>query len=233
MCAGYTTPEGWQDIRLAAKIEDLLPLTRRYNIHPFAHVVIIREREAGRIETAAVQWWLVPHWAKDRRSKYPTFNARAETVDTKPSFREPFRRRRCLIPLDGFYERVEEPGAKKNRPWYICHRDRRAFLAAGIWDRWERDGDVLESMAMVTTRANALLDSIGHDRMPVILDEGAQELWLDPAEDRVDVLKELLRPWPSRDLVAWPVGYEVNDRTISTDVCIAPTGPARHLDAPN
>lgn len=225
MCAGYTTPNGWAEIRIVSRLPELPPmLPRRWNIHPFDRVPILRERADGLLEVAEVQWWLVPSWAKEPRTRFATFNARVETIETKPSFREAFRRRRCLIPLDGFFERVEVPGEKKARPWYTRRRDGRPFLAAGIWERRESPEGVLESMAMVTVPANRLLEGIGHDRMPAIVPDDAQDFWLDHDEDRPDLLKGLLGPWPSGELETWPVGYDVNRRTSDGPGVLAPVG---------
>ena len=182
-------------------------LTPRYNVAPSQPVGAIRIAEDGRREWVALRWGLIPAWAPKPRTAYSTINARAETVADKPTYRHAFRRRRCLIPADGFYE-WRQLGARK-QPYCIVPTDGTAFAFAGLWDRWEQDGQVLESCTIVVTQANARIAPL-HDRMPVILDPADEARWLDPAVTDPVVLRPLLVPCAPERLRVWPVGTAVN-----------------------
>ncbi|MFO1424610.1 MAG: SOS response-associated peptidase [Candidatus Competibacteraceae bacterium] len=195
--------------RLAARFD--LPaapgLTPRYNVAPSQLVGAIRIAEGGSREWVALRWGLIPAWAAEPRTEYSTMNARAETVADKPTYRQAFRRRRCLIPADGFYE-WRKLGARK-QPYCIAPADGEPVAFAGLWERWERDGRTLESCAIVVTQANALVAPI-HDRMPVILDPAVEARWLDPRVIDPVALRPLLVPCPPERLRLWPVGTAVN-----------------------
>lgn len=136
-------------------------------------------------------------------------NARSETVLEKPSFREAFKKRRCIIPADGFYEWARTGGRKQ--PYYFRLRDDQPFGFAGLWDRWEdQDGEVIESCTILTTEANEVLASV-HDRMPVILHPRTYELWLNSDSQNAESLKELLQPFPESEMTGYPVSTRVND----------------------
>ena len=182
-------------------------LTPRYNVAPSQSVGVIRVTHAGHREFVALRWGLVPAWSPEPRTAYSTFNARAETVADKPTYRQAFRRRRCLIPSDGFYEwrRV----GKRKQPYCIAPTDGEPFAFAGLWERWERDGTVVESCTIVVTTANATIAPL-HDRMPVILARADEALWLDPALTDPAILQPLLVPCAPERLRVWPVGTAVN-----------------------
>ncbi len=163
--------------------------------------------EEGTRRAALYRWGLVPFWAKEIGS-YSTINARAETAASKPAFRVPFRRRRCLIPAEGYYEWQQRAGGKQ--PWYIHGVNDELLAFAGLWDRWRRpDGDTLRSAAIVVTDANADTKPI-HDRMPVILARKDWERWLDPDNHDTTALAALMRPVPCGQLLAYPVSRRVN-----------------------
>ena len=182
-------------------------LTPRYNVAPSQSVGVIRVTHAGHREFVALRWGLVPAWSPEPRTAYSTFNARAETVADKPTYRQAFRRRRCLIPADGFYEwrRV----GKRKQPYCIAPTDGEPFAFAGLWERWERDETVVESCTIVVTTANATIAPL-HDRMPVILARADEALWLDPALTDPAILQPLLVPCAPERLRVWPVGTAVN-----------------------
>ena len=182
-------------------------LTPRYNVAPSQSVGVIRVTHAGHREFVALRWGLVPAWSPEPRTAYSTFNARAETVADKPTYRHAFRRRRCLIPADGFYEwrRV----GKRKQPYCIAPTDGEPFAFAGLWERWERDETVVESCTIVVTTANATIAPL-HDRMPVILARADEALWLDPALTDPAILQPLLVPCAPERLRVWPVGTAVN-----------------------
>jgi len=182
-------------------------LTPRYNVAPGQPVHAIRVAGDGVRESVSLHWGLVPAWSPEPRTAYSTINARAETVAEKPTYRSAFRRRRCLIPADGFYEwRKME---KRKQPYCIAPTDGQPVAFAGLWERWERDSQILESCTILVTAANAVIAPI-HDRMPVILDPDDEALWLDPAVNDPAVLQPLLAPCPSERLQIWPVATAVN-----------------------
>ena len=166
-----------------------------------------------------LRWGLIPAWAPEPRTGYSTINARAETVAEKPTYRQAFRRRRCLIPADGFYE--WQSIGKGKQPYGIAPADGAPFALAGLWERWERDGQVLESCTILVTQANALLAPL-HDRMPVILDPADEARWLDPALTDPAALRPLLVPCPPERLRLWPVSSAVNDPRHEGPDLIAP-----------
>ena len=182
-------------------------LTPRYNVAPSQSVGVIRVTHAGHREFVALRWGLVPAWSPEPRTAYSTFNARAETVADKPTYRHAFRRRRCLIPADGFYE--WRTVGKRKQPYCIAPTDGQPFAFAGLWERWERDETVVESCTIVVTTANATIAPL-HDRMPVILARADEARWLDPALTDPAILQPLLVPCAPERLRVWPVGTAVN-----------------------
>jgi putative SOS response-associated peptidase YedK len=181
----------------------------RYNIAPTQYVAVVRETGAPR-EVAMLYWGLVPGWAKEKSIGARMINARAETLAEKPSFRSAYRRRRCLVLADGYYE-WQRSGAVK-QPYFISFRDDRPFGMAGLWERW-RDpgsGDALESCCIVTTTPAASLAHV-HDRMPVILPGAAYDEWLDPDNGSTGELQRLLLPCEDPGLEAHAVSRRVND----------------------
>jgi len=157
---------------------------------------------------ALAHWGLIPVWAKAADSGYSTINARAETVDTKPSFRAPFKRHRCIIPADGFYEWHEEGGIKI--PHHIGRKDGAPFALAGLWDHWKGPQGEVTSCTIIVTGANAFMKPL-HDRMPVILAPQDYARWLDPDNHDTASLKQLLATAPEDWLAEWPVRRALNN----------------------
>lgn len=182
----------------------------RYNLAPSQGAPIIRELEGER-RLDIVRWGLIPAWAKNpEQLKHNLFNARGETVAEKPSFRSAFKARRCLMPASGFYEWHTEDGVKQ--PYYISRVDGEPLIFAGLWERWTKDGQELDSCTMITTSANSFMQKL-HHRMPVILEESEREIWLQEGPE------ELLRPSAEGVLQAWPVSRAVgNVRNESSDL---------------
>jgi putative SOS response-associated peptidase YedK len=181
---------------------------RRFNLAPTDTLPIVAF-EDGRRVVVARRWGLIPPWASDPAIGARLINARAETVADKPAFRGALRRHRCLVPALAFYEWMKRPEGKA--PYAIRRCDGRPLALAGLSSTWEgHDGERLDTFAVITTEANALLRPI-HGRMPAILASDAWDRWLDPANDDVDGLRSLLVPWPKDDLVAYPVGRRLND----------------------
>lgn len=196
----------------------------RYNIAPSQPVLAV---VAGSLQREAThfRWGLIPSWSRAPQAGW--INARAETVAEKPSFREAFRRRRCLIPADGFYEWADQGTGKKGRQPYWFHLlDRPVFAFAGIWERWRSpEGVEVETCAILNTAANRLM-RLFHERMPVILTENDYDLWLDPQVQDPKLLLPLLRPYPAEAMVAYPVSTHVNNPRYEDPACRAPIGEA-------
>jgi putative SOS response-associated peptidase YedK len=167
-----------------------------------------------------LKWGLIPSWAKDPAIGNRLINARSETVAAKPSFRHAFRKQRCLIPTDGFYEWQKLD--KKKQPFYIRMKDKQLFAFAGLWEHWEdTSGSAIETCTILTTDANDILTPI-HDRMPVILPATDYKLWLDSGVSETDHLVPLFRPYPPKKMEAVPVGTIVNNPKMEDPRCITP-----------
>ena len=184
-------------------------------------------------ELRTFHWGLVPMWAKEQKIGNRMINARGETVESKNSFRAAFKRRRCIVPADGFYEwkviGKDDKGKPKKQPMYIHRPDGEPLAMAGLWERWrgpDKDWDeALHSATVVTTKANAFMSDI-HDRMPVFLPPSVWDEWLDPENDDVEALKELLVPAGESLLVAHPVDPAVGNVRNKGAELIEPYDPA-------
>ncbi len=223
MCGRYTLRASGERLAEAFGLSEVPSLFPRYNIAPTQAVPVIRVLRAnpatkGR-ELVPLRWGLIPSWADDPAIGNRLINARSETVADKPSFRGAFRNRRCLIPADGFYE--WKKAGKAKQPVYVQRRNGMPFAFAGLWEQWEREGEVIESCAVITTAANELMAEF-HDRMPVILDPKDYDLWLDAAVHDPKLLVPLLRPYPSDQLVAYPVSQTVNNPRHEGPGCVEP-----------
>lgn len=222
---------------LEVRADRQLPLFEaRYNIAPTQEVLAVREVDGVR-EASMLRWGLIPSWSKEPAGGPPMINARSETLAEKPTFRTAFRRRRCIIPADGFYEwKKSAEGAKENKqPYYIHRPDGEVFGFAGLWDTWapksgvpkneasegpSLDGRRVESCTIVTTAANRTMAEL-HDRMPVILAPSDYALWLDPTVEDPGTLHHLLESCGEDELVAEPVSTHVNRVANDDPRCIA------------
>lgn len=192
----------------------------RYNIAPGQEIVVVRRQSASSPrELATLRWGLVPSWAKDASIGFKMINARAETVGDKPAFRQAINRRRCLIPATGFYEWRRE--GKTRIPFCFTMLDDSIFALAGIWESW-RDpapaGKIVETVSILTTGANVLLDDI-HDRMPVILQPADYDLWLDPGAPFSPAVKALLQPFDAAKMQRQQVSSRVNSVKFDDPEC--------------
>lgn len=192
----------------------------RYNIAPSQQVVIIRSGANG-YTTSSVRWGLIPHWTKEDNFSAKLINARAETVQDKPAFREAFKERRCLIPATGFYEWKQEGNRKQ--PYYIKMKNGGLFAMAGICEYWQNPaGETIESCAIITTEANTIVGKI-HDRMPAIFPESSYGLWLSKTNDGKS-LRDFLRPYDPFKMTAYPVSGMVNYVKNEGEGCIRKIG---------
>jgi len=228
MCGRFSLTSPLSELRALFGFEARPNLRPRANIAPTQEVLALRAGDGGGPEAFFPRWGLVPAWAGDPAVGARMINARAETLAEKPAFREAFRRRRCLVPADGFYEWRAAAGGRR-QPWRIARPDGDPFAFAGLWEAW-RDparSELLLTCSIVTTEANAALHDL-HPRMPVILDPADHARWLDPAAEEV-ALRALLRPAPEALLESYPVSPAVNDvRNDSPDLLhpAAPLPPA-------
>ncbi len=200
--------------RYSFAIEDALILERfglrvrtaiykaRYNCAPAQNLAVIANNAPDTLNY--FRWGLIPSWAKDPSIGNKLINARAETLVEKPSFKQAFRNRRCLVPATGFFE-WKRPA---RTPWHIGMKNGDAFCFAGLWDQWATpEGKVVYSFTIITTRPNDLVSQI-HDRMPVILQRDDEHRWIAPHPDAS--LIDLLQPFPAEKMEAWPVSTLVN-----------------------
>src|SRR4051812_31183941 len=190
----------------------------RYNIAPTQPILGIANNHADRFEH--FHWGLIPNWAKDPSIGNRMINARAETLAEKPAFRTALRRRRCLIPADGFYEWKKDAGGKTKTPMLIRMKSGDIFAFAGIWETWHSsDGSVIPSCTVITTQPNELMASI-HDRMPVIIKPQDYQRWLDPKEHDPADFTDLLKPYAADEMEARPVSRTVNNPKNDSPDCI-------------
>jgi putative SOS response-associated peptidase YedK len=209
MCGRFVLKATPAELITRFSLDECVDLTPRYNIPPGTEIAAIRLSPEGRRVLQPLKWGLVPHWAKDPGIGSKLNNARGESVAEKPSFREAFKRRRCLIPADGFYEWKAE--GKLKQPYYISLPE--PFAMAGLWEAWKApDGSILRTCCVITTGPNAVMEPI-HDRMPVIIAPEDWERWLSAP---VTEIGELVRPYPAEAMRAWPVSRRVS-KTVDDD----------------
>ncbi|WP_077728243.1 SOS response-associated peptidase [Methylocaldum sp. 14B] len=225
MCGRYALKGKEGRIMRQFELYEIPRLIRRFNIAPSQAVPIVRLTPEGQRECVLVRWGLLPSWAKEPKIDYSTINARAETVATKPAFRNAFRRRRCLVPASGYFEWAARPGSKTKQPYFISLREGELFAFAGLSEHWEREGTVIESCTIIVTEANDLTRPI-HDRMPVILGERDYALWLSADARQAELLQSLLKPFPSELMQTYPVSTEVNNPRNDTERCVQKVLPA-------
>lgn len=212
MCGRYELHSHPAAIALAFGLAHPPDVHARYNIAPTTDVPVVRVNADGHRELVRMRWGLVPRWAKDPAIGARMINARGETIAEKPSFRMAYRRHRCLLPADGFYEWMPVPGASgasaRKQPVHVGMKDGALFGMAGLYERWRsEEGEILDTCTIVTTEANERLRSV-HDRMPLIVAPGEYARWLDPARDEA---ADLLVPFPSEAMAYYPISARVNN----------------------
>jgi putative SOS response-associated peptidase YedK len=217
MCGRYELHTSPAALALALSLRYPPDIGARYNIAPTQQVPIVRLTQGGERELSQVRWGLVPFWAKDSSIGSKMINARAETVTSKPGFREAYKKARCLIPASGFYEWAKMTDGTK-QPVRIAMADDAPFVFAGLWSRWGPKDAELETCTIITTEANELCQPV-HDRMPVILAADDYARWLDTSSpDPAD----LLRPYASAAMRAYPISTRVNSPKNDDEALIEP-----------
>jgi putative SOS response-associated peptidase YedK len=193
----------------------------RYNVAPTQPVPIIRQHpKEPRRELSLVRWGLIPSWAKDASGAAGMINARSETAPTKPAFRDALKSRRCIVPADGFYEWSRTRAGKQ--PYCFEVNDGELFAFAGLWERWkDPGGNWIRTCSILTTTSNAVTSAV-HDRMPVILEPDAYDLWLDPGFNDVAAVSEMLKPYDARLMRSYPVSTRINQAVNDDADCAKP-----------
>lgn len=222
MCGRYTLSSSDDEIQLLFDLPALPFVPPRYNIAPTQETAVVRvTKPGGPRRLDLLRWGLIPYWAKEAAIGNRMINARAESVAEKAAFRWSFKKKRCLVAADGFYEWKKEGKAKQ--PFLIRRQDGRPFAIAGLWSSWyspEKTGP-LETFTILTTDANDLLRPL-HDRMPVILEPESFDLWLDPKVEDEAKLKPLLLPHTVDGYEAFPVSRAVGNPAYEAPDCIQP-----------
>jgi len=221
MCGRYTLSAKGDELGLLFDLQEVPELPLRYNIAPTQEAAVVRvERPGEPRRLGLLRWGLIPYWAEDAKIGNRMINARSEGVAEKPAFRWSFRKQRCLIPTDGFYEWTKVVGGKQ--PYLIRRKDGKPFAFAGLWARWQdAEKGPLDSFTILTTEANELIRPL-HDRMPVILEPKDFDLWLDPAMEDRDRLQPLLVPADPGAMETFPVSRAVNSPANDAPGCIEP-----------
>jgi len=228
MCGRARLSSDVSEIKLVFRIPPERPTPNfppSWNVAPTDSLPIVRyDRKAGQRSLDLLRWGLIPFWAKDIKVGFANINAKAEGIETRPAFRDAFERRRCLVPVDNFYEWKKTATGKQ--PFAIALADRSIMALAGLWENWKSSaGEWVRSFAIVTTEPNELCAQL-HNRMPVVLAPKAWPAWLgeEPADEAH--LKALLAPYPSEGMICWPVSSRVgnvknNDPSLIDPVVLA------------
>ena len=216
MCGRFVRFRSWADLRRTLTLLSPSPvdLPPSYNVAPTQQILVARENQ----EPAVMRWGLIPSWAKDKKA--PQINARADTVASKPMFRSAFKKRRCLVLADGYYE--WKTIGKQKQPYYFRLKHDEAFTFAGIWEEWHGDGETLETCAIITTDANDMAKDV-HNRMPVILTGDEALAWIDPTNEDAG---KLLRPYDSEKMTCFEVNPIVGNVRNNSPDCIKPVEAA-------
>ena len=221
MCGRYSLTVTPDELYRLFGIDDKLNLQPRFNVAPTQAAPVVR-KTGGEKNMDMLRWGLIPPWSKDASIASKLINARGETVAEKPSFRSAYESRRCLVPVDGFYEWRTEGG--KKQPFRIGFREGKPFAFAGLWESWtvpeglKDTGDTVETFTIVTTNANPKLVPI-HHRMPVIVDPTDYELWLEGGSDEANAV---IKPFSQDDMAFYRVSTRVNNARNDDEACVEP-----------
>jgi putative SOS response-associated peptidase YedK len=210
MCGRFTLTVDADSIQMHFPWLEQVPhqIAPRYNIAPTQPIAVVPND--GRNAVDHFVWGLIPFWAKDPSIGSRMINARSETLAEKNSFKNPYKRRRCLVLADGFYEWAKVSGQKTKQPYYFRLEDGAPFAFAGLWEEWQSpEGSQLKSATIITTDSNPLVGKV-HGRMPVILHEKDYPLWLSTEEQTPERLQPLLTAYPAEEMITFPVSTQVN-----------------------
>jgi putative SOS response-associated peptidase YedK len=213
MCGRARLSSDVSEIKLAFSIPPERPtpnIPANWNAAPTEDLPVIRyDTRAGQRSLDVMRWGLVPFWAKDIKVGFANINAKAEGIESRPAFREAFQRRRCLVPVDNFYEWKKT--ATDKQPYVIARADRGLMALAGLWENWRSSaGEWVRSFAIITTTPNELCAEL-HNRMPVVLGPETWSAWLGEEPADVHELKAMLAPYPSEEMTCWPVSSRVGN----------------------
>ncbi len=211
MCGRFTLSASAQRLQEFFPLFELPPIRPRYNVAPTQQVLAVVQEESGKVRAAELRWGLIPSWATDKKLSAGLINARADSVASKPAFRTAFKRRRCLVLADGFYEWQKGDKKGPKQAFHIRMGDGRPFAFAGLWEQWCGETPALESCTIITTEANEVLRPF-HDRMPVILSPRDYAFWLDPMSSDPGPLQEMLRPFPAEHMTTIAVRVPCEQR---------------------
>ena len=212
MCGRFKLEAPFKEIVQLYNLTNSVNTWARYNVAPTQDVLVIVDDPETKVHRGEMmRWGLVPFWAKDVKIGYSLINAKAETIAEKPAFREAFKKRRCIIPADGFYE-WQKLDAKQKQPYAILMRDRGVFGFAGVWEKWtdKASGEIVRSCTIITTEPNALCAPI-HNRMPVILDPKDYAAWLGEEPATPAAIRALLKPFQPSRMEAFKIGPRIGN----------------------
>jgi len=221
MCGRFSLTTPVEAMRQLFGFSQLPNLAPRYNIAPTQDVAVVRAGDEGGRDLSMLRWGLIPSWAKDKDFGAKTINARAETVAEKPSFRSAYKKRRCLIPADGYYEWVKAEGGKQ--PYRFCREDGEAFGLAGLWESWTNpeDGEVILTCSIVVREAGSFTET-WHHRMPVIVRPDSYGVWLGEGDPDTDDIAGVMAEPNEDGLIAFPISKRVNNVRYDDAECIEP-----------
>jgi putative SOS response-associated peptidase YedK len=211
MCGRARLSSDVSEIKLVFRIPPERPIPNfppSWNVAPTDSLPVVRyDRKAAQRSLDLLRWGLIPYWAKDIKVGFANINAKAEGIENKPAYRKAFERRRCLVPVDNFYEWKKTGSGKQ--PYAIALADRGIMALAGLWENWKSSaGEWVRSFAIVTTEPNELCAQL-HNRMPVVLAPDAWPIWLGEVPADQAQLKSMLVPYPSEEMICWPISQRV------------------------
>ncbi|MBT8132008.1 MAG: SOS response-associated peptidase [Gammaproteobacteria bacterium] len=211
MCGRFAFYSPAEAVSRLFSVEDPPQIEPRYNIAPTQFVPIVRDHEDEPRTVSMLRWGLLPFWAKDKSIASRLINARAETVAEKPAYRDSFKKRRCIVPVNGFYEWVKQGSSKQ--PYFISQGGDEPFGLAGLWSTWrdkKNEDEIIETFTIITTTANEAIAAL-HHRMPVVLATDDYDEWLAVDHENASDLQRLLVPAPPESFKNWPVSRQVNN----------------------
>lgn len=218
MCGRFSLSINIEELQKQFQFEFEGESVPRYNIAPSQQVLAVGSNGIRR-KGSMLKWGLVPSWAKDEKIGYKMINARSESIDEKPSFKQAFYKRRCLILADGFYE--WQKTEKGKQPYRFTMKNRKPFAFAGLYEIWKKEGKTLVTCTIITTSPNNVTRDI-HDRMPVILPEEYYDFWINPRNEDIEHLKSLLVPYPADEMEKYAVSPIVNSPKNEIVECLTP-----------